>query len=75
MGIEDLANQAKNLFEDNKDKVEEVLHSEQAEGVSDGILDNLAGLANKVTGGKFEAQIDDVRDNLDGQVGNAGDAE
>ncbi|HEU5223382.1 MAG TPA: Rv0909 family putative TA system antitoxin [Candidatus Lumbricidophila sp.] len=70
MGIEDLANQAKNLFEENKDKVEEVIHSEQAEGVSDGILDNLAGLANKLTDGKFADQIDDVRENIDGAVGN-----
>ena len=69
MGIEDLVNQGKELFEQNKEKVEELLHSEQAEGNSDKVLDGAADLAKKVAPGAAE-QIDGVRDNVDGAVGN-----
>ncbi|HWU28715.1 MAG TPA: hypothetical protein VN041_06415 [Microbacterium sp.] len=69
MGIEDLVNQGKELFEQNKEKVEELLHSEQAEGISDKVLDGAAELAKKVAPGAAE-QIDGVRDNVDGAVGN-----
>ncbi|MGQ7311816.1 hypothetical protein ACUOFU_08970 [Microbacterium arabinogalactanolyticum] len=69
MGIEDLVNQGKELFEQNKEKVEELLHSEQAEGISDKVLDGAADLAKKVAPGAAE-QIDGVRDNVDGAVGN-----
>ncbi|GAA2865500.1 hypothetical protein [Microbacterium arabinogalactanolyticum] len=69
MGIEDLVNQGKELFEQNKEKVEELLHSEQAEGISDKLLDGAADLAKKVAPGAAE-QIDGVRDNVDGAVGN-----
>ena len=70
MGIEDLAKQAGDFIKGNADKVSEALHSEQAEGISDKVLDGAADLANKVTGGKFEQQVDDVRSNVDKQVGN-----
>jgi len=69
MGIEDLVNQGKELFEQNKEKVEELLHSEQAEGISDKLLDGAADLAKKVAPGAAE-QIDGVRDKVDGAVGN-----
>ena len=69
MGIEDLVIQGKELFEQNKEKVEELLHSEQAEGISDKLLDGAADLAKKVAPGAAE-QIDGVRDNVDGAVGN-----
>jgi hypothetical protein len=69
MGIEDLVNQGKELFEQNRDKVEEALHSEQAEGISDKILDGAADLAKKVAPGAAE-QIDSVRENVDKAVGN-----
>ena len=59
MGIEDLANTAKDF-----------LKSEQAEGISDDLLDKAAEAANKLTGGKFEEQVDGVRKNIDGAVGN-----
>jgi hypothetical protein len=69
MGIEDLVNQGKELFEQNRDKVEQALHSEQAEGISDKILDGAADLAKKVAPGAAE-QIDSVRENVDKAVGN-----
>ncbi|MBS1908133.1 MAG: hypothetical protein JST33_16570 [Actinobacteria bacterium] len=73
MGLEDAINDAvnkgKEFIEQNKEKIDQVLHSEQAEGVSDQILDGAAGIAKKVAPGAAE-QIDGVRDNLDKQVGN-----
>ncbi|SFR77330.1 hypothetical protein [Microbacterium azadirachtae] len=66
--INDAVNKGKEFFEENKDKVEELLHSEQAEGISDTVLGGAADLAKKVAPGAAE-QIDGVRDNLDKQVG------
>ncbi|MBO1902350.1 antitoxin [Leucobacter weissii] len=70
MGIDDLAKQAGDFAKDNADKIQAALKSEQAEDISDKILDGAANLANKVTGDKFADQVGDVRDNLDKQVGN-----
>ena len=70
MGIEDLAKQAGDFAKENADKVSEVLKSEQAEGISDKVLDGAADLANKLTGGKFADQIDGARDAADGAIGN-----
>jgi len=78
MGIEDLGKQASELAgkagefaKQNAGKIEEALKSEQAENISDKILDGAADLANKVTGGKHSDAVADVRDNLDGKIGNA----
>lgn len=70
MGIDDIVDKGKELFEQHKDKVEDALKSEQAESISDKLLDGAADLANKVTGGKFAEQIDDVRENVDKSIGN-----
>ncbi|WP_053384002.1 Rv0909 family putative TA system antitoxin [Leucobacter celer] len=77
MGIDDLSKKASDLAgkagefaKENADKIEEVLKSEQAEQISDKILDGVAGLANKVTGGKHADTITEARDNLDGKIGN-----
>ncbi|MCB1272851.1 MAG: antitoxin [Leucobacter sp.] len=67
---EDLAKQAGEFVKDNADKIQDALKSEQAEGISDKILGGAADLANKVTGGKFADQVEDVRANLDKQIGN-----
>lgn len=69
MGIDDIVGKGKELFEQHKDAIDDALHSEQAETISDNVLDGAAGLANKVTGGKFEEQVDGVRDTVDKQVG------
>lgn len=69
MGIDDIVNKGKELFEENKDKVEQALKSEQAEGISDKVLDGAAGLAKKVAPGAAD-QIDGVRDNIDKSIGN-----
>ena len=77
MGIEDLGKQASDLAgkagdfaKENADKIEGALKSEQAESLTDKLLDGAADLANKVTGGNHADKIADVRDNLDGKIGN-----
>lgn len=68
MGLEDITKKAQEFLSD--DEVKDALKSEQAEGISDKLLDGVADVANKVTGGKFEEQIDGARDAADKQVGN-----
>lgn len=70
MGLEDLGKQAGDFAKQNADKIDAVLKSEQAEGVSDKVLDGAAGLANKLTGGKFADKVEGIRDNLDDKIGN-----
>ncbi|MEZ3159117.1 Rv0909 family putative TA system antitoxin [Microbacterium sp. BWT-B31] len=70
MGIEDLVNQGKQLFEDNKDKVQGLLKSDQAEDISDKVLDAGADLAKKVLPDEHDAKVDGVRDSIDGAIGN-----
>lgn len=70
MELEDLGKQAGDFAKKNAEKIDEALKSEQAEGVSDKVLDGAAGLANKLTGGKFADKIEGVRDDLDGKIGN-----
>ncbi|MGN8026905.1 hypothetical protein [Microbacterium sp. 22242] len=66
--INDAVNKGKEFFEENKEKIDEVLHSEQAEGISDSVLEGAANLAKKVAPGAAE-QIDGVRDDVDKAVG------
>lgn len=61
MGIDDIINKAKDM-----------LGTEQGEQISDTVLDKASDLANQVTGGKFEGQIDGVRNNIDGAIGTEG---
>ena len=69
MGIDDLVNKGKDAFEQNRDKIEEIVKSEQAEEVSDKVLDGIADFAKKVAPGAAD-QIDGVRDNVDKSIGN-----
>ena len=69
MVIDDALGKGKELFEQNKDKVEQALKSDQAEEISDKILDGVAGFAKKIAPGAAE-KIDEVRDTIDKQVGN-----
>lgn len=69
MGIDDIVNKGRELFEQNKDKVGEFLQSDQAEEISDKVLDGAAGVAKRVTPDEHDAKVDDIRDNLDKAVG------
>ncbi|MBC9945165.1 antitoxin [Leucobacter sp. cx-328] len=66
----DAAEKAKTFLSENADKVKDALKSEQAESVSDKVLDGLAGFANKVTGGEHADKIDEIKQKLDGSIGN-----
>jgi hypothetical protein len=69
MGIEDLVNQGKEFLDQNKDKIDQALHSEQAEQISDNVLDAAAGFVKKVAPEGTHDQIDGVRDNIDKSIG------
>jgi hypothetical protein len=68
--FDDLAKKASDFIGDNKEQIDAALKSEQAEDISDKILDGAEDAANKVTGGKFEGQIKGARDAADGAIGN-----
>ncbi|AGW41588.1 hypothetical protein O159_15370 [Leifsonia xyli subsp. cynodontis DSM 46306] len=66
--FDDITKKAQDLL--NGDKVKDALTSEQAEGISDKILDGVADAANTITGGTFGEQIDGARDAIDKKLGN-----
>jgi len=70
MGLDDMVNQGKQFLEQHKDKIDEVIHSDKAEEVSDSVLDAAADFVKKVAPDQFDAKIDEVRDQVDGAVGN-----
>jgi len=70
MGLDDLVNKGKELFEQNKEKVQDALNSEQAEGVSDKVLDGVSDFAKKVLPDSVDSKVDEVRANLDDKIGN-----
>ncbi|PJJ65717.1 antitoxin [Compostimonas suwonensis] len=67
-GFDDITKKAQEFL--NDDKVKDALNSEQAEDISDKVLDGVAGVANTVTGGKFEEQIEGARSAADEKIGN-----
>lgn len=68
--LDDLGKKAQDFIADNKDKIDEALKSEQAENVSDKILDGLAEGVKKIAPDEHDAKIDGVRENLDKKIGN-----
>ncbi len=69
MGIDETVNKGKDLYEQNKDKIAEAVKSEQAEDISDKVLDGVADFAKKVAPGAAD-KIDEIRDSADKAVGN-----
>lgn len=67
MGLDDLARKAQDML--GNSKAQDALKSEQAEGISDKLLDGAANAADKISGGKFDAQIDGARDAADKHIG------
>lgn len=67
MGIGDLLGDAENLI--NSPEGQAALHSDQAEGISDGILDKLEDAVEGATGHKFDGAVEAGRGMVDGQVG------
>lgn len=70
MGIDDLVNQGKDFLEQNKDKIEDVITSDQAEDVSDNVLGAAADFVKKVAPDSIDQHVDGVRENIDKVVGN-----
>lgn len=69
MGIDDMVGKGRDLYEENKDKIAEAVKSEQAEDISDKVLDGVADFAKKIAPGAAD-KIDEIRDNVDKSVGN-----
>ncbi|UIP59828.1 hypothetical protein [Agromyces marinus] len=67
--MDDLAKSAQEFVEQNKDKIEEALKSEQAEDVSDKVFDAIADAVKKVVPDEHHGVVDDVKGNLDKSVG------
>lgn len=67
--LDDLAKKAQGFVEEHKDEIQTALKSEQAEDVSDTVLDAVAGKIDDVTGGKHSDAIQGARDNVDKQIG------
>jgi predicted metal-dependent phosphotriesterase family hydrolase len=67
MAFDDITKKAQDFLADNK--VQDALNSQQAEDISDKLLDGVADAASKVTGGKFDEQIDGAKSAADDAVG------
>jgi len=68
-GLDDLTKKAQDFVEENKEKINAALNSEQAEDISDKVLDGVSEAAKKVTPDEHDAKIDDVRENIDKKIG------
>jgi len=66
-GFDDITKKAQEFLGDSK--VQEALKSQQAEDISDKVLDGVADTVKKVTGGKFDEQVDGARSAADKAVG------
>ncbi|WP_166984477.1 antitoxin [Paramicrobacterium fandaimingii] len=64
-----LFDKGKDLYEQNKDKIDDAMHSEKAENISDQGLDKASDAADSLSGGRFADQIDGARDSLDEKIG------
>ena len=67
--LDDLTKKAQDFVEENKDKINEALNSEQAEDISDKVLDAVSDAAKKVTPDEHDDKVDAVRDNIDKAIG------
>ena len=67
--LDDITKKAQDFVEENKDKINEALNSEQAEDISDKVLDGVADAAKKVVPEEHHDKVDDVRGNIDGAIG------
>ncbi|MFF0911150.1 hypothetical protein ACFWZW_10720 [Microbacterium enclense] len=71
MGVDDIIAKSKKLLDENRDKIEDALKSDKAEGVSDKILDGAADAIKKVVPVEHHAKIDSTRANIDKNIGDS----
>lgn len=69
MGLDDIVKQGSQFLEQNKDKIDEVIHSDKAEELSDSVLGAVADVVKKVAPDQFDGKVDEVRDQVDGAIG------
>ena len=76
-GFDDITKKAQEFLKDGKvqaalktEQVKGALKSDKAEEISDGILNSVAGAADKLTGGKFHDKIEDAKAEADKKIGN-----
>jgi len=67
MGLDDITKKAQEFL--SNDKVTEALNSAQAEDISDKVLDGTVDAVNKLTGNKFDDQINQARATADTHLG------
>ena len=67
MGFDDITKKAEAFLQN--DKVKDALNSEQAEDISDKLLDGVTDAVHNATGGKFDTQVEDARREADKRVG------
>lgn len=67
--LDDLTKKAQDFVEENKDTINDALNSQQAEDISDKVLDAVSDAAKKVTPDEHDAKVDDVRANIDKAIG------
>jgi len=65
--LDDVTKKAKELLNDSR--VKDVLNREKAEEVGEGVVNAVAGAADKITGGKFHDKIEEVREAADKKLG------
>jgi hypothetical protein len=62
-----LGRQASELL--NSQKAQDVLHSEKAERVSDQVLEKTGDIASRLTKGKYDDRIEDLKRQADKRLG------
>jgi hypothetical protein len=67
---EGILGKAKAFLDKSKDAITDAVTSDKVEDVSDKVLGGVADAVKNATGGKFDAQVDAVRDTVDKRVGN-----
>ena len=67
--LDDITKKAQDFVAENKDAINDALNSEQAEDISDKILDGVSEAAKKVIPEEHHAKVDDVAANIDKAVG------
>ena len=68
MGLDDLIGKAGDLL--GSEGVQGALHSEQAEQISDTVLDKVGDAVEGVTGHRFDGAVEQGKGTLDGLIGN-----
>ena len=67
--LDDITKKAQDFVEENKDAINDALNSEQAEDISDKLLESVSEAAKKVVPEEQHDKVDDVAANLDEAVG------